>query len=193
MSGIREGFRIGFDYSHSCRSSSRNMLSAMEKPQIVSEYLAEECAEGRILGPFAHSKLPQVHTRCFGIIPKGTTGKWWLIVDMSSPEGASANDAIRESLSSLSYIGIRDAAKGIVAKGRGALLVKVDVKSAYRNISVHLDDRWLLGMQWEGALFVDTALLFGLRSTPKIFMAIANAVEWIVKAEEVNLTWTTSF
>ena len=75
----------------------------------------------------------------------------------------------------------------------GALLVKVDVKSAYWNISVHLDDRWLLGMQWEGALFVDTALPFGLRSTPKIFTAIANAAEWIVKAEGVNLTWTTSF
>ena len=67
-------------------------------------------------------------------------GKWRLIVDMSSPEGASTNDAIRESLCSLSYVGIRDAAKGIVPKGRGALLAKVDVKRVYRNIMVHLDD-----------------------------------------------------
>ena len=119
VSGIREGSQIGFDYSHSCRSSSRNMLSAMEKPQIVSEYLAEECAEGRVLGPFARSELPQVHTSCFGVILKGTTGKWWLIVDMSSPEGASANNAIRELLCSLSYISVRDAAKGIVANGWG--------------------------------------------------------------------------
>ena len=37
-----------------------------------------------------------------------------------------------------------------------------------------------------GALFIDTALPFGLRSAPKIFTAIADAVEWIVKAEGVD-------
>ena len=34
-----------------------------------------------------------------------------------------------------------------------------------------------------GALFVDTCLPFGLRSAPKIFTAIADAVEWIVRHE----------
>ena len=63
---------------------------------------------------------------------------------------------------------------------------KVDVRSAYRNVPIHPDDRWLMGMLWEGALFIDTALPFGLQSAPKIFTAIADVVEWIVKAEGVD-------
>ena len=42
-------------------------------------------------------------------------------------------------------------------------------------------DRHLLGMQWDGSLYVDTVLPFGLRSSPKIFNCIANALQWIAK------------
>jgi len=35
-------------------------------------------------------------------------------------------------------------------------------------------------------LFIDTGLPFGLGSTPKIFTAIANVAEWIVKQAGVN-------
>ena len=124
MSGIREGFRVGFDYSHSCWSSPPNM-SALEKPEVVTEYLAEEYAEGQVLGPFVLEQLPKIHTSHFGVIKKGKTGRWQLILYMSSPEGASVNDGFKESLCSLSYVGTKDAAWTIVAKGRGALLAKV--------------------------------------------------------------------
>ena len=181
--GIRFGFRVGYTYQHPCRTSSRNMPSALERPEVVREYLATECSEGRVLGPLDPTKFPQIHTSRFGVIPKGSTGRWRLIVDMSSPEGGSVNDGIPEELCSLSYVGIKDAARAILDRGRGAMMAKVDVKSAYRNIPVHPEDRWMMGMMWEGALFVDTCLPFGLRSAPKIFTAIADAVEWIVCRE----------
>ena len=63
------------------------MPSALEQPQVVRDYLAKECSEGRVLGPLPPATLPQVHTSRFGVIPKGTTGSWRLILDMSSPEG----------------------------------------------------------------------------------------------------------
>ena len=65
--------------------------------------------------------------------------------------------------------------------GQGAQLAKVDIRSAYRIVTVHPDDGPLLGMMWEGTLYVDTALLFGLRSAPKIFNSVADAVEWVVQ------------
>ena len=43
-----------------------------------------------------------------------------------------------------------------------------------------------MGMMCEGALYVDTCLPFGLRSAPKFFTAIADAVEWIVRQEEAS-------
>jgi hypothetical protein len=100
---------------------------------------------------------------------------------MSAPSGASINDSIGESVSALSYVGIDDAVKGIHGFGQGALLAKIDVRSAYRNIPIHPHDRWLLGMRWNGALFIDTTLPFGLRSSAKIFSAVADAAEWIAR------------
>ncbi len=41
-------------------------------------------------------------------------------------------------------------------------------------------------MMWEDSLFIDTTLPFGLRSAPKIFTAVADAVEWILKHEGVR-------
>ena len=52
-------------------------------------------------------ELPKIYTSHFGVIPKGTIGKWRLILDMSSPKGASVNDGIEEFLCSLSYVGIK--------------------------------------------------------------------------------------
>ena len=186
VDGLRYGFRVGFNYQQECRKSPQNMQSALDQPQVVRDYLATECSEGRVLGPLPPADFPYVHTSRFGVIPKGSTGKWRLILDMSSPEGMSVNDGIREAPCSLAYVSVEDAAKGVMAKGRGALMAKVDVQSAYRNVPIHPEDRWLMGMLWEGGLYIDTALPFGLRSAPKIFTAIADAVEWIARQEGVD-------
>ena len=146
--GLRSGFQVGFDYRCSCQKAQRNMASALERPQVIRDYLAMECGEGRVLRPLNPEDFPQVHTSRFGVIPKGTTGKWRLILDMSSPEGRSGNNGIQDSLCSLSYVDMHDVAHEVVARGRGALLAKVDVKSAYRHIPIHPDDRWLMGMLW---------------------------------------------
>ena len=54
---------------------------------------------------------------------------------------------------SLSYVGVEEAASGVLAYRQGALLAKVDIQNAYRNIPIHPDDRWLLGMIWEDTLY----------------------------------------
>ena len=120
------------------------------------------------------------------MVPKHTPGQWRLIVDLSSPAGHSVNDGISRSLCSLTYVSVDTAVKLVEQLGRGTLLAKVDIQSAYRMLPIHPDDRWLLGMRWEGSVFVDTALPFGLRSAPKIFTAVADALEWIVKCEGVS-------
>ena len=56
-----------------------------------------------------------------------------------------------------------------MARGRGTLMAKFDVASAYRNVTIHPDDRPLLGMQGRGKYLVDLFLPFGLRSAPFIF------------------------
>ena len=128
-----------------------------------------------------------LHFSPFGVIPKGhQTGKWRLIVDLSSPHGRSVNDGIDSELCTLSYMRVYDVAKTILALGRGALMAKVDIRNAYRLMPVHPDDRLLLGMEWQGQAYVDTALPFGLRSAPKIFTALADLLEWIFRRGGVD-------
>lgn len=70
------------------------------------------------------------------------------------------------------------------------MLAKVNIRSAYQLVPVHPEDRWLLGMSWESRLFDDTVLPFGFRSAPKIFTAMADAVEWMARSRDVQ-TLTT--
>ena len=100
---------------------------------------------------------------------------------MSSPEGGSVNDGIKEPWFSLSYAMVTDAAREITAYGRGAWLIKLDIRNTYRVVLIHPDNRWLMGMIWEGLLFVYMTLPFGLRSAHKIFTTLADAAEWMVR------------
>eukprot|EP00731_Ephydatia_muelleri_P033273 Em0027g21a len=186
VSGLREGFRVGFNYSRLCSGRVANMPSAREHPQVVREYLATECAEGRILGPLVASWADTIYVSRFGVIPKGTTGKWRLILDLSSPSDGSVNDGIDKNLCGLTYATVDQAVDIVLKLGRGALLAKIDIMHAYRLIPVHPDDHWLLGMHFEGATFMDTVLPFGLRSAPKLFNAIADSLEWICRSRGVS-------
>ena len=87
---------------------------------------------------------------------------------------------------SLTYESVDEAARHVIQLGWGALLAKVDIKAAYRLVPVHLEDRWLLGMQFEGATYMDTVLPFGLRSAQKIFNAMAEALQWVCQREGVH-------
>ena len=164
VEGIRYGFRVGYNYDAIRRPSKGNMKSALDNPEVIRDYLHMELKEGRIVGPLDPEKHPDIHTSRFGVIPKSTPGKWRLIVDMSLSEGGSVNNGIQELWCLLSYATVMDAAQGITAYRRGALMIKVDIRNAYRVVPIHPADRQLMGMTWEGAIFVDTALPFGLRS-----------------------------
>ena len=115
---------------------------------------------------------------------------------------------------SLSYVSIDSIVDCILKLGKGALMAKIDIKQAYRNIlalfpgspppflffvgargepgnearniPVHPTDRYLLGVQWKGELYIDKVLPFGLRSAPIIFSAVADALQWIVQQRGVE-------
>ena len=105
-------------------------------------------ARGRVAGPFPSPPLPNLQVSSFGVIPKkGQPGKWRLIVGLSSPHGSSVNYGIDPGEFSKHYIHL-DQIINLIAKNRpGTLMAKFDVEAAYRNIAVHPDDRYLLGMK----------------------------------------------
>ena len=65
-------------------------------------------------------------------------------------------------------------------------MAKVDIELAYRLIPVHTQDRPLLGFVWEGMMFINPMLPFGLRLAPKIFNVVADAIQWYLEQEGVE-------
>lgn len=188
LSGIYSGFRIGYNsQSTKLKSARANMASALINPQPASEFIATERQAGRILGPVHTQQIPSIHISRFGIIPKcSQPGKWHLILDLSFPALYSVNDGIDPELCSMSYTSVDHAAKIIASLGHNTLLAKIDIAHAYRNVPIHPQDRSLLGMQWDGTIYVDSVLPFGLRLAPKIFPSISDSLEWILRLNQVS-------
>ena len=119
-----------------------------------------------------------VHCSPIGLIPKSQPGQWRMIVDLSYPRGASVNDSISSSFCSVVYTSVDDAVQFLRRLGPHALMVKVDLKSTYRIVPIHPQDRFLLGVHWEGEAYIDQALPFGLCSALLLFTAVADAIGW---------------
>ena len=54
-------------------------------------------------------------------------------------------------------------------------------------VPVHPTYRPLLGMVWKEMLYVDSALPFGLRLAPIIFNSLADAIQWILERQRVEV------
>jgi len=100
LSGISQGFRIGFKQQlNSLQSTKRNLSCALQHPETVEKYLTEEIALGQVAGPFNQSLIPHAHASGFGVIPKNhQLNKWRLIVDLSHPTDSSINSGISKDL-----------------------------------------------------------------------------------------------
>ena len=82
-----------------------------------------------------------------------------------------------------------DIAAIVAQLGPGALLPKVDIESAYRLIPLHPQDCPFQAVQWDGKIYIDPMLPFGLRLAPKIFSAVANALNWYLQQSGIPLVF----
>ncbi len=113
LSGLQQGFRIGFDRRVVVtKSAATNMLSAIKNPEPVINYLHDEERASRIV---TSRETKDIHLSRFGLIPKrNKPGKWRLILDLSYPQGASINDGVDRSYCHLSFPSVDDAARKII-------------------------------------------------------------------------------
>ena len=174
--GLSQGFCIGFDMDRTSLKSSTHNHPSADNQLLVSEYIRSEVEYGRLVGPVPEDLVPRIKISPCGLIPKPhQVGK--VIVDLSYPRDHSVNAGISEELASITYAHVDDAVECIKTLGVDTMLIKMDLESAYRQIPVHPG---LLGVSWEGRTYVDRALPFGLRSTPKILSAVADMMVWVL-------------
>ena len=180
IEGFTSGFRLGYSGQRHYRMSP-NMSSCQQLSNVVSQKIKAEVAAGRLKGPFQDPPFPNFQISPIGCIPKKVPGDFRLIHHLSYPPGSSINDGIKPELASVSYCSFDDAIDAVLRLGRGALMCKTDIESAFRIIPVHPLDHELLGYKWQSRYYFDSCLPFGCRSSPAIFERFSTAVERIAK------------
>lgn len=81
---------------------------------------------------------------------------------------------------------VDNVAQQVIKLGKGTERAKVNIEEAYRLLSIHKDDKHLLGMQWGGRIYIDAALPSGLRSAPLIFTALTGGSQRILQQGGVS-------
>ena len=96
LTGLSQGFHIRFNSQSRLRLTTSNHISAIEHPDVVSTYIQDEVARGQIGHRSSLTCGRYVHVSPLGAIPKkkSDSGKWRLIMDLSSLRGQSVNDGI---------------------------------------------------------------------------------------------------
>ena len=172
---LTHGARIGYDGPEQIIISRNLPIDESDFAFLDAKTTADEKA-GLISRatpsfPFVSSPL--------GVVPKHDGGRR-RIHHLSYPTGSSVNNFIDQSRGTLSYTTFDEILFSIGQAGRGCILIKRDIRDAFRMIPVSALQRWLLGFSWRSVFYQEHALPFGLRTAPFIFNLFAEALHWIL-------------
>ncbi len=168
ISGFSHGFRLHFQGPRQ-PLNSKNLSSAVQNPQVVDKKLEQELAANRLAGPFT---IPPFQSFCvspLGLVPKKVPGDFRLIHHLSFSKGQLINNGIAPEHTHVQYATIADAIRLVKRAGRGCLLAKTDIKSAFRIIPIYPQDYPLLGFKWWGSYYYDCCMPMGCSSSCKTF------------------------
>ena len=122
IDGLGQGFRIGFQHGKATLWQEGTNMHCPDHT-VVSEYLATEVKLNRVvkMSRLEASRM-NIHCSPIGVIPKkNKSGKWRLIVDLSTPEGRSVYDSIDKDMISLSYTSVDNIAARVIQLGRAGV------------------------------------------------------------------------
>ncbi|KAJ1103598.1 hypothetical protein NDU88_001019 [Pleurodeles waltl] len=151
-----------------------------ENTAVVARKLEKERALGRLAGPFRCPPLSGFVCSPLGVVPKKEPGQFRLIHNLSAPQGSSVNDAIDPQLCSVRYASVDNAVDKVRALGRGSLLAKTDIESAFRLLPVHPDDYHLLGFQFRGEYYFDQCMPMGCSISCSYFEQFSSFLQWVL-------------
>jgi Reverse transcriptase (RNA-dependent DNA polymerase) len=163
---------------------SDNLPSATLAPDIITTKLVADLSLQRVAqyNPWPTGQHPPPFISSpLGLAPK-SNGTFRRIHHLSHPPDKSVNDYIPVSYGSFDYSSLTEIYAIVVQAGRGCMIIKKDIRDAFRNIPISPRWWWLLGFFWDGQYFTETCLPFGLRTAPIIFNLFAEAFHWILES-----------
>ena len=129
---LRFGAQLGYEGPNAF-ILSKNLASALADTEIIDKKLAEDLRCRRVkevtipIMPFISSPLDLVSKH---------DGGWRKIHHLSHPVGRSINNHIPDGAGEMRYTRFQDVLQMVIWAGRNCIILKRDVKDAFRNISV---------------------------------------------------------
>ena len=188
---IRFGFPLDFQWDNPLRSHLDNHTSAKTHPQDVEAHLSEEIGYGAILGPFKEPPLKNLHVSPFMTREKPNAPHRRVIIDLSFPKGLSVNagigrDRYLDTPFLLKLPTIDTITNQMEVLGRGCMLYKIDISSAFRHVKIDPRDCDLLGLRhldW----YLDTCLPFGYRHGGSLYQHLSDAVRPMMHRQDYDV------
>ncbi len=186
VNGFRHGFDTGIAPPPTISKICRNLRSTQgASTSSVSALVEAELQKGYLVGPFHFCPFPVQRVNPIGLVEGKYSKKQRLIVDMSAPhedtQHPSLNSLIDKNQFSLSYVRVDDAVQLIKRLGPGTWMCKTDITDAFKLVPIHPSLWHLHGIKWQGLYYYYTRLVFGCRSSPKIFDTLSTAICWIAQ------------
>ncbi len=129
---LRFGAQLGYEGLNAF-ILSKNLASALADTGIIDKKLAEDLRCRRV-EEVTNPTLPFISSP-LGLVPKHDGG-WRKIHHLSYPVSRSFNDHIPNGTGEMRYTRFQDVLQIVIRAGRNCIILKRDVKDAFRNIPV---------------------------------------------------------
>ena len=146
---------------------------------IIDKKLREDLTLRRVIE--FKAPIPPFIPPPLGLVPKHDGG-WRKIHHISHPRGRSVNHYIPDGAGEMRYARFQDVLRLVIRAGRNFVIMKRDIKDAFRNIPVAPQHQWLLGFLWRSKHYKETCLSFGLSTAPFIFNLFGEGLHWVLLA-----------
>ena len=183
------GWPINYMSSVAPVATNINHSSALAYPRHVDQFLARECTEGAMLGPFPQPPFaPWSHTSPLLTREKQDSDARRVILDLSWPLGGSTNDGTPKETYmhehyKLHLPTVDDVAALLLKHGRGCFFYTQDLARAYGQIRVDPLDWPLLGIHWKDSYYFYTGTPFGARWGSMFCQRMADAICYLAHLE----------
>lgn len=190
VGAIKHGILLGYEgpLQDKSRISQRTLPMTEEGKRHVRMEIEDRLQSGRLVQVNSPREIKLVCSP-IGTVPKPNSSKLRTIHHLSHPRrGLSINEGISEEKSAIQYDSL-DQLIEFIRCNPGAKLWKADLREAFRTITIGKSQSRLMGFGFEGAYYMECALAFGCRSSPLLFNAFAELLQWLL--EKVLHPFTT--
>lgn len=148
---------------------SENLKSALKSPGVIDQKLEDDLAVTEVEPTFFFI------SSLLGLVSK-SNGSLRKIHHLSHFPSQSVNDNISVEVSELRYAKFSEIFNLVIHAGRNCIILKRDIKDAFKTILVALYYQWLLGFMWKNRYYKETYLSFGLATARFLFNFFAKSL-----------------